>query len=130
MIQTKHRRVKLANNTPKPEEQVLANVRYPLPVPAYINDLAPVAGPGFLTIALPGPGIGTGGPGISPPGIPAPVAPVVIPPGGLPRGTIVSAVPEPTTWFMLIWGMAMVGIGLRAKQRHLAKAGYAAALER
>jgi hypothetical protein len=30
---------------------------------------------------------------------------------------------------MAIWGMAMVGFGLRAKQRHLAKAGSASAVE-
>jgi hypothetical protein len=125
LIQTKHRQFKLAKIAQKPpQEQVLANVRYPSPIPGFLNDLAPIAGPGFLNISFPGPGIGGGGgPPATPPGIPSPVAPVVVPsstPAGTPGGTP-SAVPEPTTWLMAIWGMAMVGLGLRSKQRLLAK---------
>jgi hypothetical protein len=123
LLQTKQpRQFKLAKFGKKPHEQVLALVNYPSPLPPYLNDLAPIAGPGFLDISPPGIGFGGGptGPTGSQPGIPSPVAPIIAPSG---PGKITSPVPEPNTWLMAIWGMAMVGWGLRAKQRHLAKGG-------
>ncbi len=117
LIQSKHRAFKLSGRRVKPHEQVLANVRYPSPLPDYINDLvAPVPS----SLFEPGPTplfSGTGPAGT--PAIPQSVVPVSFPgTGGGTGGTGNTTVPEPATWLTLIWGMALVGIGLRSRQQH------------
>ncbi len=122
LIQSKHRAFKLARHAAKPpHERVLSNVRYAPPIPPFVDDIVPRVFPGpdfappFLSVG-PGPI-----PGV--PVIPPPVVPISNVPGGGagggPGGN--TLVPEPATWFMLIWGMGLIGCGVRSKHRHLAK---------
>lgn len=73
----------------------------PLPIPAL---------PGAPGGAIPPPGGGGGG-GPTPPAPPAPPAP-----------PIVSAVPEPSTWIMMIAGIGLIGVQLRRRRPSAARA--------
>ena len=123
LIQSKHRMVKLARHGAKPpRERVLANVRYPSPIPDYLNDLiAPVQTALFEPGTIPAFAVPTGP---VTPGVPPSIVPVSVPGGGTPGGGPPgggTVVPEPSTWSTLILGMALIGIGLRSKRRGLAK---------
>ena len=128
LIQTKHAASRaLARVRQGQHEQVLSNVRYAPSVPGYVGDLVPNVAPTFLATTLPTPAVSSGGFNGIIPAAPSPIVPFVFPSGssgpggGTGTGTSNgSAVPEPSTWLMLIWGMALVGLGLRAKQRHFA----------
>lgn len=129
LIQSKHRSNQLAGNRAKPpQERVLSNVRYAPSIPNFVNDVVPI-GPGpDIAPFVPGPVV----PGPAVPQIfPPPVVPVVTPPGSTPSGPSgptgpsgpggTTAVPETSTWFMLIWGMGLIGFALRTRNRHHAR---------
>lgn len=67
-------------------------------VPATLNDAG--GGPGGIA-GLPGAGFGPGAVGTAPPVLPA----------------LVSPIPEPSTWMMLIAGLGIVGVSLRSRPR-------------
>ncbi len=78
------------------------------------SSLPPLGGPGFVSGGGGPPGSdppGSGPPGTDPPG--------VGPPGGGPPGLppVLSAVPEPGTWAMLIFGFFAVGAAMRRRVR-------------
>lgn len=121
LLQLKHRVLATSPKGAKPHEQVLANVRYPSPIPDYINDiLAPVHFAPFEGGSVPV--IGGYGPIGGSPGVPSPVVPISDVPGSSPGGTTggVTTVPEPATWLTLLLGMALVGAGVRVRQRRQA----------
>ncbi len=118
LIQSKHRAFRLSGRRVKPHEQVLAKIRYPSPLPAYINDLVAPASPGLLETS--GPLIANGQAGAA---ASSEIASSSVPanfsgagaggPGGNASANNGSTVPEPATWFMLILGMALVGFAMR-----------------
>lgn len=99
-----------------------------LPPPAPLYNVvaggpgAPVAAPPpgggpVIFPAIPPPPGGGGGVILPPPVITPPVTPPVTPPIVIPPPPTTGAVPEPSTWAMMLIGFAMIGRSLRARRR-------------
>ena len=106
---------------PVPPAEVL-----PPPAPLYHvvagGPGAPVAAPPpgggpVIFPAIPPPPGGGGGVILPPPVITPPVTPPVTPPIVIPPPPTTGAVPEPSTWAMMLIGFAMIGRSLRARRR-------------
>ena len=106
---------------PVPPAEVL-----PPPAPLYTvvagGPGAPVAAPPpgggpVIFPAIPPPPGGGGGVILPPPVITPPVTPPVTPPIVIPPPPTTGAVPEPSTWAMMLIGFAMIGRSLRARRR-------------
>ena len=103
-----------------------AEVLPPPPAPLYNvvagGPGAPVAAPPpgggpVIFPAIPPPPGGGGGVILPPPVITPPVTPPVTPPIVIPPPPTTGAVPEPSTWAMMLIGFAMIGRSLRARRR-------------
>lgn len=119
---------KTVPNTVVPHERALAKVRppvasggFPAPPPSG-PEFAEALPPGLLVASGLGPAIGPGLTHYFQPPVGGPLLPGVIPGGGVPVVTpeitpVVSGVPEPDTWALMIIGLGGIGASLRRKNR-------------